>query len=99
MGAWNDRKRAILELLSGQELTTDEVAKALGCCRSNAATSMLRLWHGGHLQRRESVEGEVQLGLGARGKRITRPLKVFRYSITGQGEKRLKRISGKEEDR
>src|SRR5947209_8230125 len=94
MGKWNERNGAILGALSSEELTVDEVASKLGCCRSNAEMAMLKMYKFGQLDRKESVEGVVVIRKSRKGN-VTRPRKVFRYWTTPRGGERLGRIQDK----
>ena len=91
MGDYNETTEAVLELLTRRPMTVNAVAKALRCSRSNVTTILLKLLRYGRVERDQEEHGEP-IVIRATNPPVTRPRKVYVYSITPEGRQRLKRI-------
>jgi len=91
MGRYNETTARVLEFLSERPATTDEIARKLGCSRSNATAILLKLQKFGRIDRKQAKRGEVVIR--ATNPPVVRANLVYVYSITASGRDRLGRIS------
>ena len=95
MAKYNETTAQILEILLEGPRSTEELAEALECSRSNVTVPLLKLFRAGHVDRERQEQGKVVLKNPGKGEHpIERDNVVWVYGVTEKGEARLATIRG-----
>jgi predicted transcriptional regulator len=89
MAEKNETTLRVLELLARKSMTTDELAKALECSRSNVTTILLKLRKFNRVSR-ELVDLENPVTIQYTNPPVERPRVAYSYAITSLGRERMK---------
>jgi predicted transcriptional regulator len=87
----NETAYAILEAISKRPSAAREIAERLKAGEANVGTTLRRLWTQGHVKRERLEAGKVLID---KEEEVSRPLYVYRYSLTPRGRERLAWLDG-----